>query len=76
MAKININKIEEIKNLVHSTQPDIITIQETKLTQNAKTHKMPSLYHHTHRQTAQTRRGAHHTDQGRHNFIIGLQYLC
>ena len=30
------NKIEELKTLVHSTQPDIITIQETKLTQKAK----------------------------------------
>ena len=36
ILQININairnKIEELKNLVHSTQPDIITIQETKLT--------------------------------------------
>ena len=30
------NKIGELKNLVHSTQPDIITIQETKLTHKAK----------------------------------------
>ena len=26
------------------------------------------LHYHTHRQRAQTRRGAHHTDQRRHNF--------
>ena len=42
ILQININgirnKIEELKNLVHSTQPDIITIQETKLTQKTKTH--------------------------------------
>ena len=63
------NIIEQLKNLVHSTQPDIITIQETKLTQKAKTPTIPPLHHHTHRQRAQTRRGgAHHTDQGRHNF--------
>ena len=31
------NKIEELKNLVHITQPDIITIQETKLTQKYPT---------------------------------------
>ena len=65
ILQININgirnKIEELKNLVHSTQPDIITIQETKLTHKAKTPKIP--HHHTHRQRAQTRRGAHHTDQ-------------
>ena len=45
ILQININgirnKIEELKNLVHSTQPDIITIQETKLTQKAKTPKIP-----------------------------------
>ena len=35
------NKVEELKNLVHSTQPDIITIQETKPTQKAKTPKIP-----------------------------------
>ena len=35
------NKIEELKNLVHSSQTDIITIQETKLTQKAKTPKTP-----------------------------------
>ena len=29
------------KNLVHSTQPDIIIIQETKLTQKVKTPKIP-----------------------------------
>ena len=40
IIQININgirnKIEELKNLVHSTQPYIITIQETKLTQKAQ----------------------------------------
>ena len=36
ILQININKIEELKNLVHNTQPDIITIQETKLTQKTK----------------------------------------
>ena len=45
ILQININdirnKIEELKNLVHSTQPDIITIQETKLTHNAKTPQIP-----------------------------------
>ena len=30
------NNIEELKTLVHSTQPDIITIQETKLTYKSK----------------------------------------
>ena len=37
IVQININgirnKIEELRKLVHSNQPDIITIQETKLTQ-------------------------------------------
>ena len=39
----------ETKNLVHSTQPDIIIIQETKLTQKAKTPKYPTTppYAHT-----------------------------
>ena len=45
ILQININgirnKIEELKNLVHNTQPDITTIQETKLTQKAKTPKIP-----------------------------------
>ena len=45
ILQININgisnKIEELKNLVHGTQPGIITIQETKLTQKAKTPKIP-----------------------------------
>ena len=45
ILQININdirnKIEELKKLVHSTQPDIITIQETKLTQKAKTPRIP-----------------------------------
>ena len=59
------NKIEELKNLVHNTQLDIITIQETKLTPKAKIPKIP--HHHTHRHRAQTRRGAHNTDQGRHS---------
>ena len=45
ILQININDIrntiEELKNLVYNTQPDIITIQETKLTQKAKTPKIP-----------------------------------
>ena len=45
ILQININgirnKIDELKNLVHNTQPDIITIQETKLTQKTKTPKIP-----------------------------------
>ena len=45
ILQININgirnNIEELKKLVHSTQPDIITIQETKLTPKAKTPKIP-----------------------------------
>ena len=59
ILQININgirnKIEELENLVHSTQPDRITIQETKLTQKDKTPNI--LYHHTHRQGRETRRG-------------------
>ena len=35
------HKIEELKNLVHSTQRDINPIQETKLTQKACTPKIP-----------------------------------
>ena len=48
ILQININgirnKIEELKNLVHITQPDIITLQESKLTQKAKT---PKITHYT-----------------------------
>ena len=78
------NKIEELKktrtqhptghhhNTRNKTRRGLMTlintIQETKLTQKAKTPKIPPLHHHMHRQRAQTRRGAHHTDQGRHNF--------
>ena len=61
ILQININgirnKIEELKNIVHNTQPDIVTIQETKLTQKAKTPKIP---HYTTIRTdkrAQARRG-------------------
>ena len=58
-------QIEELKNLVHSTQLDIITIQGTKLTQKAKT---PKIHHHTYAQTgSKNKEGDHHTDQGRHN---------
>ena len=46
ILQININgirnKIEELKKLVHSTQPEIITIQESSLTQKAKTSKYPT----------------------------------
>ena len=38
------NKIEELTKLVHSTQTDIITIQETKLTQKAHHHVVTSGY--------------------------------
>ena len=66
ILQININgirnKIEELKKLVHSTQPDIITIQETKLTQKAKTTPPYAQTESTNKE------GAHHTDQGRHNF--------
>ena len=45
ILQININgirnKIEELKKLVHNTQPYIITIQETKRIQKAKTPKIP-----------------------------------
>ena len=34
------NKLEELKLLIHDTQADIITIQETKLTPKAKTPKL------------------------------------
>ena len=57
ILQININgirnKIEELKKLVHSSQPAIITIQET---QKAK-HQNTPLHHHAHRQRVQTRRG-------------------
>ena len=41
ILQININGIRGTKNLVHNIQPDIITIQDTKLTQKAKTPKIP-----------------------------------
>ena len=70
ILRININgirnKIEELKNLVHSTQSDIITIQETKLTQKAKHTIYPTTPPYA--QTESTNKeGVHHTDQGRHN---------
>ena len=37
------NKLEELKLLIHNTHSDIITIQETKLTPNAKTHKVQNF---------------------------------
>ena len=71
ILQININgirnKIEELKNLVHSTQPDIITVQEIKLTQKVKT---PTISHYTTIRTDREHKqgGAYHTDQGLHNF--------
>ena len=44
MLQVNINrlrnKLEELKLLMHDTHADITTIQETKLTPEAKTHKL------------------------------------
>ena len=54
------------KNLLHSTQPDIITIQETKLTQKAKTSQIP--HYTTIRTENSNKECAHHTGQGRNNF--------
>ena len=78
ILQININgirnKIEKLKKLVHSTQPDIITIQETKQNShiNLKHQKYPNTPPYAH--TGNTNKagcgggGAHHTHQGRHNF--------
>ena len=41
---LNQHKQHQKQNLVHSTQPDIITIQETKLTQKAKTPKYTTIH--------------------------------
>ena len=61
------NRIEELKNFVRSTKPDTITIQETKLTQEAKTPKCSTTTPYA--QTESTNKEvAHHTDQGRHHF--------
>ena len=38
--KRNQNKLEELKLLIHHTHADIITLQKSKLTPNAKTHKV------------------------------------
>ena len=43
------NQNRRTNNLVHSTQPDINTIQETKLTQKAKTQKYPTTPHNLHK---------------------------
>ena len=57
------------KNSYTAPNRTFITIQETKLTQKAKT---PKIYHTTrpYAQSAdlQTRRGTQHTDQERHNY--------
>ena len=39
------NKHEELKQLAHTTQPDIITIQETKLRRTTKTPTLPDYTH-------------------------------
>ena len=39
------NKQEELKQLAYTTQPDIITIQETKLTTTSKTPKITNYTH-------------------------------
>ena len=48
ILQININgirnKIEVLKKLVYDTQTDMITVQETKLTQKSKTTKTHTLY--------------------------------
>ena len=51
--KVIKNKLKELKLHIHNTHADIFTIQETKLTPKAKTHKV--LHPRTYRYIAQDR---------------------
>ena len=55
--------VEELKHLLLTSQPDVVTVQESKLNQTSRTPKIPKLHCHPHRQTTQTRRRTHHLHQ-------------